>query len=281
MAKQFTDMVENPPNNAMIVDALNLCFRWKHAGRSDYRYEFQKVVESLAQSYKAEKTIITADWGSSTYRKNLDENYKADRKERFKDQTPEEKVAFEEFFEEYEQTLKNMQKQGYVVLRYKGVEADDIAASLVLHRKQYELENIWLISSDRDWNLLVSEDVSQFSYVTRKEYTLANWSEHYDFPIEKYLDYKVICGDKGDNIQGFAQIGEKRAVDLISQYDSAFDIYDAIPIDSKYKFMVDLNENPDRIMLNYKLMDLLSHCDEAIGEGNISDIREQMGDIKW
>lgn len=280
MAYNFSDSMENPPNNTMIVDALNLAFRWKHQGRSDFRYEFQNTVESLAQSYKATKIIIAADWGSSTYRKALDEEYKADRKAKYKEQTEAEKIAFEEFFEEFETTLELLAND-WTVLRYKGVEADDVAAHLVLHKEQYELENIWLISSDRDWNLLVKSDVSQFSYVTRKEYTLENWSTHYNFPVEKFISYKVISGDKGDNIQGFAGIGPKRAENLILEYDSAFDIFDALPIESKYKFMEDLNANPDRIILNYELMDLETYCDEAIGEENIQDIRAQIGDVPW
>ena len=53
----------------LVVDGLNLAFRWKHAGRSDFRYEYIKTVESLADSYKCGQIIITADQGSSTYRK--------------------------------------------------------------------------------------------------------------------------------------------------------------------------------------------------------------------
>ena len=33
---------------------------------------------------------------------------------------------------------------------------------------EYGLEYIWLISSDRDWDLLIQENVGRFSYVTRK-----------------------------------------------------------------------------------------------------------------
>jgi DNA polymerase-1 len=280
MADNFKDMMEYPANNTMVVDALNLAFRWKHQGRSDFRYEFQKTVESLAQSYKASKIIIAADWGSSTYRKALDPEYKADRKAKYKDQTPEEKIAFEEFFEEFEVTLELL-AGSYTVLRYKGVEADDIAAHLVVHKEQYELENIWLISSDRDWDLLCSADVSRFSYVTRKEVTLANWSDHYDVAPEEYISLKCLMGDKGDNVAGIVGIGPKRAEGLIREYGTAFDVYDACPIDSKYKYIQSLNENYERILLNYELMDLVTYCDDAIGEENIQDIREQMGDVPW
>lgn len=270
MAFKFKEKMRK--DGTLIVDALNLCFRWKHQGRSDFRYEFEHTVNSLANSYQCGQIIITADWGSSTYRKEIYPEYKADRKERFKDQTEAEKIAFEEFFEEYEKTLELM-AENYIVLRYKGVEADDIAAHLVNNRKQYELNNIWLISSDRDWDLLIENDVNRFSTVTRKEVTVANWDTHYDVPREEYISFKCLTGDKGDNIPGIKGIGPKRAEHLIRDYGSAFDIYDACPIDSHYVHIQNLNEGCEQILTNYQLMDLRTYCDEAIGEENIFEIR--------
>ena len=107
MAYKFKDKMRK--DGTLIVDVLNLCFRWKHQGRSDYRYEFEHTVNSLANSYQCNKIILAADWGGSAYRKAIYPEYKADRKDRFKDQTEQEKIAFEEFFEEYEQTLKMME----------------------------------------------------------------------------------------------------------------------------------------------------------------------------
>jgi 5'-3' exonuclease len=279
MAHSFKDKMRK--KGTLIVDVLNLCFRWKHQGRNDYRYEFEHTVNSLATSYRSDQIILTADWGSSTYRKGIYPDYKADRRERYKDQTEQEKMAFEEFFEEYEQTLKTMEADGYIVLRYKGVEADDLAAHLVNNREQYELENIWLVSSDRDWDLLVQEGVSRFSYVTRKEITETNWAEHYDVPRDEYISLKVIQGDKGDNVPGFKGIGPVRAATLVETHGTAMDIYDQLPMESKYKFMEDLNENPERILLNYELMDLVTYCDDAIGTENIMDIKGKMGDVPW
>ena len=46
-----------------------------------------------------------------------------------------------------------------------------LAAHLSKKEKRYGLERIWLVSSDRDWDLLVQENVGRFSYVTRKEVT--------------------------------------------------------------------------------------------------------------
>lgn len=269
----------NPDLNAtLVVDALNLAFRWKHQGRTDFRYEYQRTVESLAQSYDCKKIIITADWGSSTYRKAINPEYKQNRKEKFADQTDEEKAAFEEFFEEFEASLDVLEEQGYPILRYKGVEADDLAAHLVKDKDNYGLEYIWLISSDRDWDLLIQEKVSRFSYVNRKEITFSNWKEHYDVTPEQFISFKCLTGDKGDNVPGITGIGPKRAVDLISQYGDAMNIYDNVPLDGKYKYIQELNANADQILQNYELMDLITYCDDAIGQDNIAHIKRTLNE---
>jgi len=279
MAFNFTDKIVNSsPNATLIVDALNLAFRWKHQGRTDFRYDYQRTIESLAKSYDCKKVIIASDWGSSSYRKGIYPDYKQNRKDKFAEQSAEEAAAFEEFFEEFEASLELL-SETYTVLRYKGVEADDLAAHLVKNREEYELDYIWLISSDRDWDLLIQENVARFSYVTREEVTLDTWQEQYDVLPSQYISLKCLTGDKGDNVPGIPGIGPKRAEQLIKQYGSALDIYDALPIESKYKYIKDLNENADQLLINYELMDLLTYCDEAIGSDNISDIKGRMLDV--
>jgi len=276
MAFSFSEKLEEEfPDATLIVDALNLAFRWKHQGRSDFRYEFQKTVQSLAKSYHCSNVIITADQGSSSYRKEICPSYKDNRKERFAEQTEAEKIAFEEFFEEYEETLELL-AEDYIVLRYQGVEADDIAAHLVKEKDKYGLDTIWLLSSDRDWDLLIQEGVSRFSYVTRKEVTIDNWDEHYDVTPEEYISLKCLTGDKGDNVPGIPGIGPKRAEQLIKEFGSAMDIYDATPLSSKYKYIQSLNENADQLLINYELMDLLTYCDAAIGADNLADIGQKL-----
>jgi len=272
MAFNFTDKLVNDGNCTLIVDALNLAFRWKHQGRTDFRYEYQRTVESLAKSYDCKNIIITADLGSSSYRKEISPEYKQNRKEKFAEQSEAEKMAFEEFISEYEATLELLQED-HTLLRFRGVEADDIAAHLVKHKDKYGLEYIWLISSDRDWDLLIQENVCRFSYVTRKEITLSNWKTHYDVSPEEYISLKCLTGDKGDNVPGIPGIGPKRALGLIKEYGDALTIYDECPIPGKYKYIESLNENYEQIRQNYELMDLITFCDDAIGADNISVIR--------
>ena len=274
MAFNFNERLDNA-DGTLIVDALNLAFRWKHQGRTDFRDDYAATVASLANSYNCARVIITADWGSSSYRKEILPDYKQNRKDKYAEQTEEEKQAFIDFFEEYESPLEILSER-YPVLRFQGVEADDIAAHLVKRKKQYAFENIWLISSDRDWDLLIQQNVSRFSYVTRKEITIDNWNEHYSVTPEEYISFKCLTGDKGDNVPGIAGIGPKRAEQLIKEYGDAMTIYDNVPLDGKYKYIQELNENAETLLTNYELMDLITYCEDAIGLDNLSEIEEKL-----
>lgn len=276
MAFNFSDKLKESKGNTLILDSLNLAFRYKHAKRTDFRYDYLKTLKSLAQSYNCGNTIITSDQGASSYRRAIDPNYKV---RDYAEQTDEEKAFFEDFFDEYEQTLEVFKEEGYPVLRYKNVEADDIAAHLVKHKDVYNLGNIWLISSDRDWDLLVSEEVSRFSFVTRKEITVDNWEEHYKVAREDYISYKCLMGDKGDNVPGVDGVGPVKAASLIATYGSAMDIFDALPLPDKYVYMRNVNAFGDRLLTNYELMDLLTYCDDAIGEENLRDIKEKLNEV--
>ena len=263
-----------PTGNLLIVDGLNVAFRWKHQNILDYKYDYIRTIESLAKSYKAGTIIVCAD-GGSTYRKNIHPEYKANRKERYAEQTEQEAKEFEMFMAEFQDTL-TLIKQKYPVFHFRGVEADDIAAYITLN---FDFDDCWLVSSDKDWDLLINDKVSRFSTVTRKETTVHNWDEHYDFEIEDYITFKCLTGDKGDNVPGVPGVGPKRAVQLMEQYGSVFDIYDACPIDGKYKYIQALNENAEQLLQNVELMDLVTYSEEAIGKENTEVIHKTLEGI--
>jgi len=274
MAKTFLKFQQSK-NNALVIDALNLGFRWKHANRTEFAEDYAKTVYSLANSYACDKIIIACDQGSSTYRKEKYPEYKLSRKERYEKQTQEEKDAFNAFYQEMERTLEHLSDR-CIILRYAGVEADDIAAYL---STRLISDHVWLISSDRDWDLLINENVSRFAYTNRKETTYENWGETHDYSIDDYITIKCLTGDSGDNVAGVPGIGPKRASDLVNKYGSLFDIYDACPINSNYKYIQSLNSKREVLLLNFEIMDLLAFCEEAIGEENIRDIDEKCSNI--
>ena len=275
MAISFSSLGDPAPiGNLLIVDGLNIAFRWKHQGVTDFKYDYARTVESLAKSYNAGTIIITADGGSS-YRKAILPEYKANRKVKYAEQTPQEEKEFAMFMAEFSNTL-TLLKEKHTVLQFKGVEADDIAAYISMNLDKFNFDECWMISSDRDWDLLINDKVSRFSTVTRKETTVHNWDEHYDFEIEDYITFKCLTGDKGDNVPGIPGVGPKRAVQLMEQYGTVFDIYDSCPVEGKYKYIQSLNENAEQLLMNVELMDLVTYSEEAIGKDNIQVINEEI-----
>lgn len=270
--KSFKE-ISDAKNTLLIVDSLNLAFRYKHSGATDFAEDYLRTVQSLKKSYKASHVIMACDQGSSSYRKAIYPEYKQNRKDKQETQTPAEAAAFELFFEDFLQTLEHIKTNtDYPVIRFPGVEADDIAAYIVSQKKLLSFDEIWLVSSDKDWDLLVQPGVSRFSYVTRKEVTHDNWSTHYEWNPEDYISIKCLTGDTGDNVFGVPSIGPKRAAGLVQEYGSTWDIIASIPLNGKYKYIQELNKCKDQLMLNYQLMDLVTHCAEAVGADNCKQI---------
>ena len=263
--------IEPKGNNILIVDSLNLAFRYKHIKRTDFAEDYYKTVKSLAKSYGATNIILACDWGKSSYRKALYPEYKGDREAKVANQTEEEKQDFMDFFEGYEKAMEFC-KDSFTILKYKGVEADDIAAYLTEHSYKDVEEDIWLISSDKDWDLLLRDNVHRFSYVTRKEYKLDNWHETYEYPHEMALSIKVLVGGK-DNVTGIPGVGAKRAHTLLKQYGDAFGVYDSLPIPGKAVYIKNTNDFGDKILRNIELIDKMTYCVEAIGVDNVEDIK--------
>jgi len=255
-----------PQNNLLIVDSLNYGFKYKHKGTKVFAASFVRDIASFAKSYSASKVIVLGDGGSS-YRKGIYPEYKANRV-----YNEEDRLIFEEFLEEYNRALNLCP---YPVLKFRGVEADDIAAYLV-DNISINYDNTWLLSTDKDWDLMLSDGVSRFSYINRREVNIGNFEEHYGYPYGMHISVKVLQGDSGDNIKGIAGVGVKRAYALVRQYGSAFNIYNKLPLPGSQKFIQELNNSGDLIPLNYDLMDLLETYEEAIGIENIKQIEEMI-----
>jgi len=279
MAKNFNEIGNLGGDSLLIVDGLNLAFRFKYAKKKTFAEEYCGTVASLAKSYKAKKVIILTDKGSS-FRRGILESYKVARREKAESQTEEEKQEMEEFFNEFNNNTveKLIEEYEYTVLGYPGVEADDIAA-YISKTQVSKYEHIWLISSDKDWDLLINPKVSRFSYVTRKEITYHNWSEHYNYDIEQHISIKVLMGDSGDSVPGVPGVGPKRAEELVAKYGNALELYDNLPLKGKAKYIQNLNEFGDNIMLNYMLMDLPTYCEDAIGNEYLKQLDEVLNNV--
>lgn len=258
-------------NNLLIVDGLNLAFRWKHSGARKFYKEYLSTVQSFRKSYKAKYVVIATDSGKSSYRKSIYPEYKGDRDKKYSEQSESEKQIFQMFLEDYKESLKYIEDNSdIIVLEFDKTEADDIA-TYISCKYYLNFDYVWLLSTDEDWDLMLQDNMSRFSYVSKKEFSIENWHTHYDYPFDKHLSIKCLIGGE-DNIKGVPGIGPKRAVELVSKYGDIFSIIDSIPIASKFKFISELNKFKDTLLLNIELMDLVSYHREALGSENMGII---------
>lgn len=269
-----------PRENLMIVDGTNLSFRYKRQGKVDFAADFVRTVNSLGRSYGALKIVVLFDYKGSSYRKDLFPEYKANRKDRYAKQTEEEKLAAEQFFKGLDRAIE-LCETNFTTIKFKGVEADDVAGWLVMNFEDGDVfEHIWMISTDKDWDELLSPVCSRFSYASRKEYTIDNFYDEHDCDnAAQYTYVKAIMGDMGDNVRGVEGIGAKRAYNLIREYGDIFEIIGSLPLPGKQKYIQALNESGELMLRNMELTDIRSFCYDAINHADETNL-EKLEQIK-
>ena len=87
MSKDWSDLAElenpeyAPSNTLLLLDGNNLSYRYLQRKNYDnFKDDYNRTVESLSKSYKAERTIVCFDFGKSYYRKEIYDAYKENRK---------------------------------------------------------------------------------------------------------------------------------------------------------------------------------------------------------
>jgi len=274
---QFEDLeavkAQDGFNNVLLVDGLNLAFRYKHKKARDFAVDYLRTVNSLAQSYRASTVLIHVDKGQSTFRKGIYPEYKGNRKALREEQSEQDAEDFKLFFEDFNEAIK-LAATMHSIVTFQGVEADDTIAYVATNSPR----PVWIVSSDKDFDQLVNENISRFSYVTRKEVTHKNFRETYLCTPEEYITLKVLQGDTGDNVPGVPGVGIKRSLAILKEHGSALDIYDKLPLPGPQKFIKNLNEFGEQLLTNYELMDLHSYAEDAIGEENLVKLKSIMKD---
>lgn len=86
------------------------------------------------------------------------------------------------------------------------MEADDIIAWLVNEKAKDDKNTI--ASVDHDLLQLVSDNVEFYNLITRKLITISNFESIIGVRRSRYLLYKMVLGDRSDNIEGLKGYGK-------------------------------------------------------------------------
>tara|TARA_A100001011_G_C14317739_1_gene848794 strand:+ start:5838 stop:6692 length:855 start_codon:yes stop_codon:yes gene_type:complete len=246
--------------NLLLIDGNNLSYRWlQRPNHGSFAQDFIRTVQSLSKSYEASKTIVCFDFGKSYFRMDMSEEYKANRK---KPKEEEEVKRYEAFFEVLNNLPDMLDEE---VLKFRGVEADDTIAHLVMKYEDSEkYDKIWIVSSDRDLHQLLSEKTSIFNIFGRREVTIESMYEDLEITPELYLLSRIIEGDKSDNIIGVEGIGPKRAQALAKEHKTFESLLKALPIKGRAKYIQNLNASKDLLIKNEKMISLKAYNTAAL-----------------
>lgn len=269
--------------NLMIVDTMNIARRVPKSIKDEKAFYAALVNElsNFGRKFSAKTTILVSDKGVSAYRRSILPEYKDNREQARKAKSEAEQRADYEWFLKMKggiELLKNDMK----VFTYQDVEGDDLAACIVGYAKELTdtYDHIWLISSDGDWDTLLDDNVSRYSFYTNKEYHVHNMYDQCgaDNP-EQFAQLKAIMGDRGDNVMGIDGVGKKTGYNLLRQYGNLFNIVDSLPLpDVHKKYIQKVNASGDLLLRNLQLVDLVSFAPEALNYVGVYD--EFMSEIK-
>lgn len=275
----FTQAIQAPAEedftNLLIVDVMNTAFRYKAAGTYVFADDMVRMIKSLAKSYECKNIVCCGDWGSSSYRKELYPEYKANRKEKYENQSEAEKEAAAKFFEGLDECYRRLDEE-FVLLRLKNVESDDLMAYTVKKFEESDkYDKIWIISTDRDMCQMLSYTTSQFAYTSRKEYRMSSFYDQLGFDTpEEYAIFKAVTGDPSDNISTAAEdCGPKRTYAIIRGMTHITDLIDVLPIAGKQKYIQRLNAGEAKLLLNWELTNLREYCEVAINHPNPDNLK--------
>jgi 5'-3' exonuclease len=97
------------------------------------------------------------------------------------------------------------------IMIYDGIEADDVMAYIATQLKK-EDEKVIIMSTDKDFLQLVNKDVSVYSPSKKKIYNIDEVKEEFGIHPHNFINFRMIDGDKSDNVEGIAGLGLKTII---------------------------------------------------------------------
>jgi len=201
----------------ILIDTANTFFRARHVIRGDTSEKIGMAIHITMNSIKKawqdfEGSHMVFCLEGRSWRKDHYAPYKRNRKEVFEamsDKEKEENEVFWECYDDFTNFLKT--KTNVTVLQNPRAEADDLIARWI---DKHPDDKHVIISTDKDLNQLVNENVKQYNGITETTITHEGWFDNKNNPVidkktnapkgtpdvEWMLFEKAMRGDPSDNI---------------------------------------------------------------------------------
>lgn len=187
--------------------------------------------------YKANRDKNYEEADLSPYMKMVNERVRSMQRYLFNKEKAEEKKKEKELFFEQRNVIMQCLEELFVrQCVVDEIEADDLIAYYVLNKESNE--KIVIMSNDRDYTQLISDDVIVYLQDSKTFVNSKNSVQELGFTYKNVLLMKMLCGDVSDNIKGIKGVGEKTLFKYIPEL-----IKDELTIKDVIKKAKDLNEN--------------------------------------
>jgi 5'-3' exonuclease len=250
--KTSNEYKQKQVTKTLLVDGNNLVKIGFHGVKDYYHngkhigalWHFVNTIRRFIDEQNFDKVVVMWDGDdNSSARKLIYPQYKEQRRDR------DNEYKLDSFTEQKERIKQYLEDCYIRQINVDNNEADDLIA---YYCQISENEQKTIYSGDKDLTQLISDRVSVFYPRTKQTYHIGSKikCDIYEFPHENIRTYKILSGDKSDNIDGISGLGEKTLIkffpELLEKPVSITDILE--------KAEILLKENKD----NKTLQNLLS-----------------------
>jgi DNA polymerase-1 len=208
-------------DKVLLIDGLNLFFRnfaMINMVNSDGIHVgglggFLRSLGSLVRQIQPTAVYVVFDGaGSSSSRKNLVPEYKADRNIQ--------RITNWDIFDNLDEEHDSKVDQIIRLIQYlkllpvktialDKVEADDVIAVLSSQLVEKHNSTVFIVSSDKDFVQLVTDKVIVYRPIEKEYYTPITVFETFGVLAENFILYKTLLGDASDKVAGIKGLGPK------------------------------------------------------------------------
>ncbi len=185
-------------------------------------YGFAAMLIRLYYDLKPTHMAVAFDRPKPTFRKKLFKEYQATRPK-----------MDDELVAQIDKVHELVTSFGIPIFEKDGFEADDVIGTLTKKVAHSGIDQVIVVTGDRDILQLVEDDRVLVYMPTKglseaKLYREADVKERLGVSPSKIADYKGLAGDASDNYPGVEGIGPKTAVTLIERFGSVENVYKAL-----------------------------------------------------
>src|SRR3954469_17082634 len=211
------------PRHVLLIDGSGFIFRAYFARARDTKAErfqrksdgvptevvtiFSNMLDKYLRETDADHVEVILDASGQSFRNELYDQYKANRRE-----TPDDLIP------QCEHVRQAADAFGVCRIELDNFEADDLIATYARHAVEAGA-TVTILSSDKDLMQLVHDGtVAMRDPMTDRPIGEAEVREKFGVGPDKVVEVQALCGDSTDNVPGVPGIGVKTAAELINAY---------------------------------------------------------------